>query len=209
MSRGGRRACSCDHPGRRGHGCRCRVTGAATALVETGADAALAFRGCRIGVARPPPLFLVSTAAASVVLDERWGRLPHVCWVCDGCGVRTCAARLPCLRGEAAVGAVPVNGGCRCMMVARRGRRLPLCDGGKAWAAAAAVVNITRWGPAPCSDRATPVRSHPACWNAGGKAGKVPARNPSVGHNQGVGHDQTAHQDAPAAASGPTPHQKQ
>jgi len=31
-------------------------------------------------------------------------------------------------------------------MVARRERRPPLYDGGKAWAAAAAVVKVTRWG---------------------------------------------------------------
>jgi len=97
---------------------------------------------------------LVLAAAAVVLMVARWGRLPHVCWVWDGCGGRACSARLLCLRGTAAVGAVAAGGGRLCITAARRGRRPPRSS----W-----FQGGERSGSRTCAERGTGAGAALAC----------------------------------------------
>ena len=125
--RGSRGCCWCSR--RPPQSSRWQGSGDCRACFEcgTGAAAAHALRGCRVGAARQPLQLLVLAAAAAIGKDARWGRLPPGFCVWDACSGCACGTRMPCWRAAAAASVARVGGG-------RRRRQ-----GGKIGAAAARV----------------------------------------------------------------------
>jgi len=88
---------------------------------------------------RRPPLFdgfMAWAAAAAVVKVTRWGQVAAAALVLHGTGAAAAATALS--------GSRPFY---RCW------RRPPLYDGGKAWAGAAVVFTVTRWGQVSAAAR--------------------------------------------------------